>query len=84
MNSLTTKAFWVGAGERAAKTAAQTWISLFGADAVFDVLHVHWQAALGIGLGAALLSILTSIASAPASPAGSPSLVDDRPTAVTR
>ena len=72
------RAFWSGAAERAVKTAAQTLLALLGAGAL-DVLHVPWTGGLSVAAGAAVLSLLTSIVSAPASPTGSPSLVQDRP-----
>lgn len=49
--------------ERAAKTAAQTALATFGAGAV-NVWHMPWHEAAGITLGSALISVLTSIASA--------------------
>lgn len=50
--------------ERAVKTAAQTAVTVLGADAV-NVLSVDWETVVGLGLGAAVVSVLTSIASAP-------------------
>jgi hypothetical protein len=39
------------------------------------VLNVSWSNALGVAAGAAILSLLTSLASVNIGPAGSPSLV---------
>ena len=58
-----TAAFWKDAGERAVKTFAQAFLALFGAGAV-DLLSVDWRADLSVSGGAALLSLLTSLASA--------------------
>lgn len=46
---------------RAARTAAQTAVALLGAGAV-DVLTVDWQAIASVSAGAALVSVLTSVA----------------------
>ena len=57
-----TAGFWRAAVERAIKTFAQTLVSLWGAGA-FNIMKVEWQEALGVAGGAALLSVLTSVAS---------------------
>lgn len=58
-----TLAFWRAAAERAIRTVAQTMLALWlVGDVAFNALSVDWAEALGIGLGAAVLSILTSIA----------------------
>lgn len=62
------KAFWQGAGERAIKTFAQSFIGVFGVGTVADVAGVNlnsetWLLALVSGLAAAFLSVCTSIAS---------------------
>jgi hypothetical protein len=49
--------------ERAVKTFCQTLVALLGAGAV-DLLSVPWQSALSVSAGAAVLSVLSSIASA--------------------
>lgn len=46
---------------RAARTAAQAALGVLGAGAV-DIIAVDWQALASIAGGAALVSILTSIA----------------------
>lgn len=67
--------FWKAAGERALRTLAQSLLSLWLAGDVFDAFHVDWAQALGVGLGAALISVLMSLV--PAGPSGSPSWVQD-------
>lgn len=69
-----TKKFWKDASERAVKTAAQTSVALLTADGVLGVLDVDWgQGASVVGL-ATLVSLLTSVASAPAGSSGTASL----------
>lgn len=58
-----TKEFWTYAGERAIKTFAQTAVAYFGAGSV-GLFSIDWVAFLSVSLGAALLSLLTSVASA--------------------
>ena len=70
-------AFWLAACERAVKTAAQVTITFVGADA-FDIFSVDYQRVAGIALGAAVVSLLTSVASSQAGPEkGTPSLVGE-------
>ena len=69
-----TNDFWLQAGERAVKTVAQTALALVGAG-VLNVLTADWEQILGVSLGAGLLSILTSVASAKVHDDDSPSLV---------
>ena len=59
-----TAAFWVYAGERAIKTAAQAAAATLGAG-MFNIADVDLTAVIGISAGAALLSILTSIGGQP-------------------
>ena len=68
--------FWKGVAERAVKTAAQTAVAFFvvGETGVADV---DWATIGGISLVAAIVSVLTSLASAPFGPEGTPSLVWD-------
>lgn len=70
-----TAAFWLAAGERAVKTFAQALVALFAADVT--VLSIDWAQAFAIAGTAALVSVLTSMASAGFGPTGSPSLVAD-------
>lgn len=66
--------FWKDAGERAVKTAAQTSVALLTADGVLGLLDVDWgQGASVVGL-ATLVSLLTSVASAPAGTSGTASV----------
>lgn len=69
-----TKHFWLDAFERAVKTTAQTAAGLMTADGL-GIVDVDW---CGVGSVAALafvLSILTSVGSAPLGTSGSASLL---------
>ncbi len=72
-----TRKFWLATAERALKTFAQTFVLLLGAGAV-DLLSVPWRVDLSLSIGAALLSVLTSIASSQVADATSPSLVEGK------
>lgn len=80
---MTTRAFWRHTLERAFKSFAQGCIVGLGiagvGDAVgndyLDAFTVDWGVALGVGLGMAILSVLTSIVSTPFGPADDPSVV---------
>ncbi|NMW64443.1 hypothetical protein HHJ78_02590 [Mobiluncus mulieris] len=55
------KLFWIGVGERAVKTFAQALVALIGTSAV--AIHtLDWPVMLSTATTAALLSVLTSIA----------------------
>lgn len=73
-----TELFWRQAAERAAKTFAQALIGLLSGDQL-GILDIDWTASLSVATLAALVSVLTSVASAPLGPPDTPSL-----TAVTR
>lgn len=61
---LTDPAFWSAVAERAIKTAAQTLLAaLTMSSAPVNALHANWGADLGLALGAALLSVLSSLTS---------------------
>lgn len=63
------KAFVLAAGERAVGVFSGVLSSVLVADGV-DVFHVGWKAALGTSLGAALLSVLASLAKRRVGPEG--------------
>lgn len=56
------KAFWVAAFERAVKTAAQSALLTIGADQVDAFNGVDWTDVVGMGVGGAVISVLTSLA----------------------
>ncbi len=58
---LSEKLFWVAAGERAVKTFAQSLVALFVAGVT--VLTIDWQQGLAVAATAAVVSVLTSVAS---------------------
>lgn len=62
--------------ERAIKTFAQTLVALLGATAV-DVMSVGWVQLLSVAAGAALVSVLTSIASSGFGSTNGPSLAGE-------
>lgn len=68
-----TKRFWLDALERAVKTAAQTAAALIGTGAV-GIIDVDWQNIFSVSAVAAILSVLTSVASAPAGDPGTASV----------
>ena len=70
-----TIAFWKDTAERAIKTFAQVF-SVFITAGVTGLLDVEWLVALSIAGGATLFSVLTSVASAPASTPGTASIVN--------
>lgn len=72
-----TKAFWKQAGERAVKTAAQTFVAVAAPSQVFDVFHASWGEIAGVTVGAAILSVATSLGSTAKGDHESPSLVGE-------
>lgn len=76
-----TRSFALAVVERALKSFAQCLLGLWLGDAAFDLIQVDWVHSLGLAGGAALLSVLTSVVSAPFSPTGSPSLLAPDATA---
>ena len=58
---LSEKLFWIAAGERALKTFAQSLVALFAAGGTS--LNIDWQQALAVAATAAVVSVLTSVAS---------------------
>ena len=64
MSKLITRTFWIDAGERAAKTAAQAAVGAIGQAAVgIDLFTIDFVTLVGVAGGGALLSLLTSVAS---------------------
>lgn len=73
--SLFSSEFVRAAGERALKTFAQTLVALFAAGTT--ILNIDWTQALAVSATAALLSILTSVASNNFGSYYGPSLTDE-------
>jgi hypothetical protein len=69
------RSFWIAAVERAIKTFAQTAVALVGGDAVLSIVDIDAGAIAGVAGTAAVVSVLTSLASIPLSQGSSPSLV---------
>jgi hypothetical protein len=66
--------FWKDTAERAVKTFAQALAAVFGAEGL-GLLNAPWGTALSTAGMAAVLSVLTSVASASAGTPGTASLV---------
>jgi hypothetical protein len=82
---LVTGSFWRQAAERAAKTFGQALAATWAAGAGLDLFAIDWSGSLGVAGAAALLSLATSLGSAPIGPSkGSPSLVEVEPTPPAR
>lgn len=73
--SIFTRAFAQSAGERALKTFAQTLVALFAAGTT--ILNIDWTQALAVAGTAAMLSVLTSVASNGMGKYPGPSLADE-------
>jgi hypothetical protein len=68
--------FWKDTFERAVKSAAQGALLAWGVgDQIMNIFEADWGVAGGAALGAMILSILTSIISAPIGSKGDASLV---------
>ncbi|MFG1776599.1 holin [Micromonospora sp. NPDC049048] len=86
---LATRQFWAGAVERAGRAATWTFVAALGVPGVGDAIGVNvrplgWRDALTLAAGAAVTSVAASVvAGKTAGPAGSPSLVNDRPAEPT-
>jgi hypothetical protein len=70
-----TKTFWLDAGERAARAFAQALLSLWVVGGGFNILTVSWGPALGVSLGATVLSLLMSVVSSGVGDKGTASLI---------
>jgi hypothetical protein len=65
-----------GAADRALKSFAQALVLLLGGGTTgLNILQVDWKASLAAAVGAAILSLLTSVISAPLGDAGTTSLL---------
>lgn len=68
--------FWAETFERAVKTAIQmplgAWV---GGDMVMNVFEMDWSKVLGLAITGFILSVATSIVSAPVGPTDTPSTV---------
>jgi len=71
-----TKKFWEDAAERAVRTFAQALIAILGAGAV-NIMTVDWAQALSVSAGAAIISLLMSIASSGIGAKGTPSVLPE-------
>lgn len=72
---LTEPLYWKAVGERAVKTLAQSLVALFVAGST--ILTIDWQQALAVSCTAALVSVLTSLASTRIGKFDGPSLTDE-------
>lgn len=68
--------FWLSAVERAVKTFAQAFVALIGTQAV-GILDVDWVQILSVSALAAVVSVLTSVASAEVGKSRGPSLAGE-------
>lgn len=69
-----TVSFWKATAERAVKAFAGAALTLFGAGPL-NVLSIDWETTLGLSAGAAVVSLLLSLASSQVGISGTPSLV---------
>lgn len=76
------RSYWRDVLERAIKTAAQTAVVAIGAAAGFDLFTADWKTLGGAALGGFVLSVLTSIGSAPFGAQGSPSVLSSEWTSI--
>jgi Putative lactococcus lactis phage r1t holin len=77
-----TRQFWIPTAERAVKTFAQALATLLIASNT-GLLNAPWTASLSAAGMAAVVSVLTSVASLRVGPADSPSMVRNDPPAPT-
>jgi hypothetical protein len=71
-----TKHFWMDAAERAVKTFFQVFLAVAIEERVFNAFELDWQQMLGIGVGAALISVATSVVSSRVGSHESASIID--------
>lgn len=70
-----TQAFWIGLVDRAVKSFAQALLVLWGADQGLSLVNVNVGSAFGIAGMTAVLSVLTSLVSAPIGESGTTSFL---------
>ncbi len=66
---MTSSAFWTATTERALRTFAQTLVAALGLDTA-GLLDANWSQGLSLAAGAAVLAILTAIATSGTGPTG--------------
>ncbi|MGA1081311.1 MAG: holin, partial [Steroidobacteraceae bacterium] len=66
--------FWRSAGERSIRAAASAMLALLGTG-MLNILQIDWTGLLSVGLGAALVSFLTSIAASEIGDKGTTSII---------
>jgi len=71
-----TKSFWVETADRAIKSAAQALILVWASAEAFNLFEADVVNVGGLALGAAALSLLTSVVSAPFNNKGTASLIE--------
>jgi len=74
LKSIWSGKFWRDAGERAVKTGLQAALAMLGTG-VTGILEVDWLQACSVAAMAAILSLITSVASDPIGERGTASLV---------
>ncbi len=70
-----TKSFWLEAADRAIKSAAQALVLVWASAEAFNLFEADFVNIGGLALGAAALSMLTSLISAPFGDKGTASLI---------
>jgi hypothetical protein len=78
-----TSSYWRDLLERAIKTAAQTAVIAIGAASGFDLFAADFATIGGAAASGFVLSVLTSLASAPFGTNGSPSLLSNTWTSIS-
>ena len=71
-----TISFWLETLDRGVKSAAQATILAFGAAEAFNLFAADFASVGGLAFGAAVLSVLTSLLSAPFNQKGTASLIE--------
>lgn len=80
MTQFTSRAFWVATLERMIRTFAQVLIATLGLESA-GVIHGNWSEGLSLAAGAALVALLTAVASS-GTVSGGPGLTEQPDPAV--